>query len=69
MGASARLSSTQAHHTDVNVFAENTKYGDKLGTITNYEISGRTFIVQSVFQKDSTETFGTILLKLMKEEL
>ena len=33
-----------------------------------YEVEGRKYIVTSVFREDSSETFGSILLKLIKEE-
>ena len=35
---------------------------------STYEVEGRKYIVTSVFREDSSETFGSILLKLIKEE-
>ena len=35
---------------------------------STYEVEGRKYIVTSVFREDSSETFGGILLKLIKEE-
>lgn len=34
-----------------------------------YQINGKTFIVQPVFQNHSPETIGSILLRLMKADL
>lgn len=34
----------------------------------NYQIDNRRFTIQSVF-KDSGESFGTVLLRLMKEDI
>ena len=34
-----------------------------------YQIKGKTFIVQPVFQEDALETIGSVLLRLMKAEL
>lgn len=37
-------------------------------TVTTYQISGRSFVVQSVFKKETTNTIGTILLRLMQAD-
>ena len=37
-------------------------------TVTTYQISGRSFVVQSVFKKVTTNTIGTILLRLMQAD-
>ncbi len=34
-----------------------------------YQVDGRTFIVEPVFQTSGQETIGTVLLKLMKSEI
>lgn len=39
------------------------------GELQRYEIGGRVFIVvKPVFKDDSTNTFGTILLRLMRAD-
>ena len=35
---------------------------------TTYHIDGRSFVVKPVFKDDSTNTFGTILLRLMQAD-
>ena len=35
---------------------------------TTYHIDGRSFVVKPVFKDDSTNTFGTILLRLMRAD-
>ena len=35
---------------------------------STYEVEGRKYFVTSVFREDSSETFGSILLKLITEE-
>ena len=36
---------------------------------TSYQIQGKTFIVEPVFPKESKETLGSILLRLMTAEI
>ncbi len=35
----------------------------------NYSIAGTSFIVQTVFKKEGTETFSSILFRLMQSEM
>ena len=35
---------------------------------TTYYISGRSFVVETVFKKESPDTLGSVLLRLMKSE-
>lgn len=35
---------------------------------TTYRIGDRSFVVEPVFKKDSQETLGSVLLRLMKSE-
>jgi hypothetical protein len=39
-----------------------------LDKISTYEINGKTFIVEPVFNKTSNDTVDTILVRLMREE-
>lgn len=34
-------------------------------TVTTYQVSGRSFVVQSVFKKETQNTIGAVLLRLM----
>ena len=36
---------------------------------TTYELNGKRFVVSSVFPENGRETFGSILLRLMKSEI
>ena len=40
-----------------------------LETTTIYTIRGKTFIVESMFDKDKCETLGGVLMRLMKDEI
>jgi hypothetical protein len=39
-----------------------------LNKTTTYEVAGRQFVVEPVFDEASTDTIGTILLKLIAEK-
>jgi len=36
---------------------------------TNYDFDGKVFTVESVFKETSEETFGSILLRLIRNEI
>ena len=37
--------------------------------VTTYMIDGKKFIVKPVFREDGQETFGSILIRLMKSDI
>ena len=53
--------------------ATHTDHNDKPGKnpleeTTTYHIGERSFVVEPVFKKDSPDTLGSVLLRLMKSE-
>ena len=41
----------------------------KMAKQTTYKIDGRNFIVTPIFHEDKRESFGSILMRLMKAEV
>lgn len=54
----------KATHTDHNDNTEKNPLEEK----TTYHIGERSFVVEPVFKKESTDTLGSVLLRLMKSE-
>ena len=42
---------------------------DSLEKVSTYEVDGKRFIVTPVFQKDGRESFGSLLMRLMKADV
>ena len=59
MDALIEKSDVRAETDDQKGFLEHT---------STYEVNGKAFIVTPVFQKDGSETLGSLLFKLMKSD-
>ena len=42
---------------------------DSLEKVSTYRVDGKKFIVTPVFQKDGCESFGSLLMRLMKADI
>lgn len=42
---------------------------DSLEKVSTYQVDGKKFIVTPVFQKDGLESFGSLLMRLMKADV
>ena len=40
----------------------------RLDKTSTYKVDGKTFIVETVFQKDGHDTLGTVLMRLMRAD-
>lgn len=49
--------------------SKQTSEAKSMKKVTTYMIDGKKFIVTPVFREDGNETFGSILMRLMKSEV